>query len=420
MAKDRNGKELPKGITWLEKKKLYMGRFQYEGQSYTVYAKTLRETNRKLSDKKYEVEHGMSGKADRIRLDEWFETWLQTYKSGKVKATTISTYKALYDRFVREPLGGRYLSKIKTVEIQRLYNVITEDGLSPKYLKTLHNTLSNVFKMAVNNDLISKTPCTQTIRPAIDISERHVLTASEQKRLLSFMCKEQYKNVEPAITVLLGTGLRIGELLGLKWEDLDLESEEKTLTVKRTLVRIRDQKIFAFQEPKTASGARTVPLQGYVIKALKRQKVNQGYYKLSGKWNPPTGFEGLVFPGRKGQPQWRSCIAESLDKIIAAMNEEEKENAAKEDRKPIIMEHINLHACRHSFATRCLEAGIAPKIVQTWLVQHCRNNGEYSTRYFRHRRVVVSQRCTGIASFLRLALTKIACTVFTVISAPLY
>ena len=102
------------------------------------------------------------------------------------------------------------------------------------------------------------------------------------------------------------------------------------------------------------------------------------------------------------------------------MNEEEKENAAKEDRKPIIMEHINLHACRHSFATRCLEAGIAPKIVQTWLVQHCRNNGEYSTRYFRHRRVVVSQRCTGIASFLRLALTKIACTVFTVISAPLY
>ena len=214
MAKDRNGKELPKGITWLEKKKLYMGRFQYEGQSYTVYAKTLRETNRKLSDKKYEVEHGMSGKADRIRLDEWFETWLQTYKSGKVKATTISTYKALYDRFVREPLGGRYISKIKTVEIQRLYNGITEDGLSPKYLKTLHNTLSNVFKMAVNNDLISKNPCTQTIRPAIDISERRVLTASEQKRLLSFMCKEQYKNVEPAITVLLGTGLRIGDAYG--------------------------------------------------------------------------------------------------------------------------------------------------------------------------------------------------------------
>lgn len=367
MAKDKNGKVLPKGITWIQKKNLYMGRFQYEGQNYTVYAKTLKEANKKLSDKKYEVEHGMNGKADRIKLDEWFETWLQTYKVGKVKATTISTYKALYDRFVREPLGGRYISKIKTVEIQRLYNVITEDGLSPKYLKTLHNTLSNVFKMAVNNDLISKNPCTQTIRPAIDTPERRVLTASEQSRLLLFIRKEQYKNVEPALTVLLGTGLRIGELLGLKWEDLDLESEEKTLTVKRTLVRIRDKKIFAFQDPKTASGARTIPLQDYVVNALKRQKVNQDYHRLSGKWNPPSGFEGLVFSGKKGQPQWRSCIAEALDKIIAAMNEEEKEKAAEEDRKPVIMEHINLHACRHSFATRCLEAGIAPKIVQTWL-----------------------------------------------------
>lgn len=367
MALDKNGKELPKGITWLPKKELYMGRFQYEGQSYTIYAKTLKEVKKKLADKKYETEHGISGKADRITLDEWFSTWLKTYKIGKVKDTSVATYTALYDRFVREPLGGRYISKIKTVEIQRLYNDMIEDGLSPKYLKTLHNTLSNIFKMAVNNDLIPKNPCTQTIRPTIDTSERRVLTASEQSRLLSFIQQEQYRHVEPAITVLLGTGLRIGELLGLKWEDLDLESTEKTLTVNRTLVRIRDKKEFAFQEPKTASGTRTIPLQESVVRALKRQKINQAHHRLSGKWNPPTGFDGLVFAGRKGQPQWRSCIAESLEKIILAMNEEEKETADREHRTPIFMEHINLHACRHSFATRCLEAGIAPKIVQSWL-----------------------------------------------------
>ena len=367
MALDKNGRELPKGITWLPKKDLYMGRFQYEGQSYTVYAKSLREAKKKLADKKYETEHGIGGKADRIKLDDWFDEWITTYKIGKVKDTTIATYRALYDRFVREPLGGRYISKIKTVEIQRLYNSITEDGLSPKYLKTLHNTLSNVFKMAVNNDLIPKNPCSQTIRPTIDNTERRVLTASEQSHLLSFIRQEEYRNIEPAITTLLGTGLRIGELLGLKWEDLDLESKEKTLTVNRTLVRIRDKKYFTFQEPKTASGTRTIPLQESVVKALKRQKVNQAHYKLSGKWNPPTEFEGLVFSGKKGQPQWRSCIAESLDKIIFAMNEEEKERAVKEHRAPVIMEHINLHACRHSFATRCLEAGIAPKIVQSWL-----------------------------------------------------
>ena len=158
MALDKNGKELPKGITWLPKKNLYMGRFQYEGQSYAIYAKSLKEAKKKLADKKYETEHGISGKADRITLDEWFDTWLKTYKIGKVKNTTVATYTALYDRFVREPLGKRYISKIKTVEIQRLYNSMTEDGLSPKYLKTLHNTLSNIFKMAVNNDIIPKNP----------------------------------------------------------------------------------------------------------------------------------------------------------------------------------------------------------------------------------------------------------------------
>ncbi len=367
MALDKNGKELPKGISWLPKKELYMGRFQYEGLSYAVYGKTLREVKKKLADKKYEIEHGIRGKADRITLNEWFDIWVKTYKAGKVKDTTIATYTALYDRFVREPLGGRYIAKIKTVEIQRLYNGITEDGLSPKYLKTLHNTLSNVFKMAVNNDLIPKNPCTQTIRPAIDSPERRVLTASEQSRLLLFIRQEKYKDVEPAITVLLGTGLRVGELLGLKWEDVDLESKEKTLTVNRTLVRVRDKKCFAFQTPKTASGTRTIPLQESVAKALKRQKVNQAHHKLSGRWNPPAGFEGLVFAGKKGQPQWRSCIAESLDKIILAMNEEEEERAVREHRTPLTMEHINLHACRHSFATRCLEAGIAPKIVQSWL-----------------------------------------------------
>lgn len=371
MALDKNGKELPKGITWLPKKGLYMGRFQYEGQSYAVYTKTLKEAKKKLADQKYEAEHGLSGKADRITLNEWFDTWLKTYKTGKVKNTTIGTYTALYDRFVREPLGGRYLAKIRTVEIQRLYNEIIDKGLSPKYLKTLHNTLSNVFKMAVNNDLIAKNPCTQTIRPTIDTPERRVLTASEQSRLLSFIRQEKYKNIEPAITVLLGTGLRIGELLGMKWEDLDLESGEKTLTVRRTLVRTTNketqEKRFTFQEPKTASGTRTIPLQESVVKALRRQKINQAHHKLSGRWNPPTGFEGLVFSGKKGQPQWRSCIAGSLDKIITAMNEGEKELAIKEHRPPVIMEHINLHACRHSFATRCLEAGIAPKIVQSWL-----------------------------------------------------
>lgn len=141
--------------------------------------------------------------------------------------------------------------------------------------------------------------CSQTIRPTIDTSERRVLTASEQSRLLSFIQQEQYRDVEPAITVLLGTGLRIGELLGLKWEDLDLESAEKTLTVNRTLVRIRDEKIFAFQEPKTASGTRTIPLQESIVRALKLQKVNQAHRRLQANGIHQKALRGLYSLARK-------------------------------------------------------------------------------------------------------------------------
>lgn len=371
MSMDKNGKQLPKGISWLPKKSLYMARFAYEGQNYTMYAKTLKEAKQKLADKKYEVEHGIDGKADRITLNDWFGVWLDTYKIGKVKDTTVDTYTALYNVHVRGVIGGRYISKIKTVHIQNLYNDFTDKGLSPKYLKTLHNMLSNIFKMAVNSDLITKNPCTQTIRPTIEATERRVLTAKEQARLLSFIRQERYRNIEPAITVLLGTGLRIGELLGLKWDDLDLDSENKTLSVKRTLAHVKDRETgrthFALQEPKTASGTRTIPLQTSVANALKRQKVNQNYHRLSGRWSPPEGFEGLVFAGRKGQPQWDDTVSETLNKIVLAMNNEEAEKADSENREPEVMEHINLHALRHSFATRCLEAGIAPKIVQTWM-----------------------------------------------------
>lgn len=369
MALDKNGKTLPKGITWIEKKQLYMARFTYQGTPYTMYDKELKNIKKKLADKRYEVEHGLTGKADKITLNKWFEVWLTDYKNNKIKGTTNQNYQNLYDNHIRNSLGKRVLKQIKPIHIQKFYNDFIEEGYATTSLQTLHALLHNIFDIAVNNDLIVKNPCTGTVRPTAERKERRVLSSEEQTYFLNYVRRDEWQFYEPIITTMLGTGVRVGEALGLKWEDIDFE--KNTISINRTLVYIKNKETgkygFEEQAPKTKNSKRTIPLHKNVVKALKRQKLNQNYQKLQGDWKSHKGFENLVFTGRKGQPQQSSSIQNILNRIIKAINEEETEKAQAENRTPIIMEHLHPHALRHSFATRCFEADIPPKTVQMLL-----------------------------------------------------
>jgi len=369
MAKDKTGKILPKGITWLEKKQLYMARFTYQGTPYTMYDKELKVIKKKLADKRYEVEHGLSGKLDKITLNTWYESWLNDYKTKKAKKSTIITYKGLYETHVRNTLGKKQLSQIKAMHIQKFYNDFIEKGYSASTLEVLHAMLSNIFKIAVNNDLIVRNPCRGTERPIVEHEERRVLSIEEQRYISNYIKKESWQFFEPIITVMLGTGIRVGEALGLKWEDIDFE--KKTMFINKTLAyrRLESTGKFGFEEdtPKTANSTRIVPLKQDVIRALKRQKYNQNLLKLQGNWKPREGFETLVFTGKKGQPQTKLIIRNMLIRLVKEINEFEMKKATEEKRTPIVIEPINPHALRHSFATRCFEAEIPPKTVQMLL-----------------------------------------------------
>lgn len=369
MALDKNGKKLPMGITWLAKKNLYMGRFTYQGTAYTLYDKNLKNIQKKLTEKRYEVEHGLEQRADRLTLDRWFGIWLNDYKINNVKPTTRQIYEDLYKCQVKDTLGKRYLTQIKPIHIQKMYNDFMSKGLSSKYLHNVNAVLYNLFDVAVRNDMLVKNPCDGVIKPPIGGVERRVLTAQEQTRFLRFIRQEPWTFYEPTLTVLLGTGLRVGELLGLNWEDIDFE--QKTITITKTLVYVKRQDTkkfhFAIQSPKTKHGKRVVPMQKDVELALRRQEENQRQIHAQGKWAPHAGFERLVFTGRTGQPQQRGAVQGMLNKIVKAINDEEERLARKEGRDPVLMEHLHPHALRHSFATRCFEVDMPPKTVQMLL-----------------------------------------------------
>ena len=302
-------------------------------------------------------------------MDQWFQIWLNDYKINNVKPTTRQIYEDLYKCQIKQPLGNLPISQIKPIHIQRMYNQFMSKGLSSKYLHNVNAVLYNLFDVAVHNDLIAKNPCSGVIKPPIDTIERRVLTSQEQIRFLRFIRQDRWTFYEPTLTVLLGTGLRVGELLALNWEDINFE--QKNISVTKTLVYVKDLDTkkfhFSIQTPKTKHGKRIIPLQKDVALALQRQQQNQAAIHAQGKWSPHPGFERLIFTGRTGQPQQRGAVQGMLNKIVKAMNAEEEQLAKEDGREPILMAHLHPHALRHSFATRCFEVDMPIKTVQTLL-----------------------------------------------------
>ena len=197
--------------------------------------------------------------------------------------------------------------------------------------------------------------------------ERRVLTIEEQREVL-----EQAKGriCEPLVHVALGTGMRAGELQGLTWSDIDFRN--RTINVNKTLVYIPDKETgkycFKYQPTKTNSGTRIIPMQEDVYKALKRQKVQKMEMQLhNANWMPEKGFEDLVFVNVTGRPRQGMDFRNDLDRIESAINKERKRVASEQGKEFEKIPHFHPHTLRHTFATRCFEAGIDAKTVQNYL-----------------------------------------------------
>lgn len=372
MAKDpKTGRELPKGISWKADKETYMARFTHQGEQYCFYDKDLKTLKKTLSEKRYEVEHGLQGKADKITLNAWYKVWLDEYKIPTLKESTVHVYKQTYTNYIQPTLGNKLLSQLKPLHIQKTYNALSDRGLSAKTIANIQGMLYDILEIACNNDLIIKNPCRSVTRPKLEKSDRRVLLLSEQYALQSYLKQDKWQAYEALIITLLGTGMRIGEALGLTWNDIDFEHNQ--VSINKALVYVKDLEsgkyTFKNQSPKTKDSIRTIPLLSDVSKALKHHCTYQKRCRLyaGGDWKPLQGFENIVFTTSNGTPRQESDIRKALNRIVAEINADEQELALKEHREPFIMEHVHPHALRHTFATRCFERGIPPKTVQGFL-----------------------------------------------------
>ena len=282
----------------------------------------------------------------RLTLDGAFEAYIQTKQ--KLKETTRFLYIDFYKRFIKESLGKKKISDILYSDIKRFYNELLGKGLSISTVGLIHTILHPVFDMAVRDNLIRQNPTERVLREVkkecgFDENKRSALTIEQQEAFINFVSYAPcYRHWLPLFTVMLGTGCRIGEATGLRWEDCDFKNG--LISINHTLVyKPLDGSNYAFHinTPKTQKGCRTIPMMKEVKLAILKERTRQmqsGYSDIE-----VDGFKNFIFTTSKKGLRTPGSVNEAIKRIVKAYNKWETERAGKENRDPFLLPEFSSH-----------------------------------------------------------------------------
>ncbi|MCD8397942.1 MAG: site-specific integrase [Lachnospiraceae bacterium] len=342
MGKSLNGKELGKGLSQ-RKDGLYQARFVNRfGVRQTIYAPKLNEVRKKLREEQYRDEKEINVVDTKITLDEWYTTWMTTCKCN-CRDSTKRTYETYYNR-IKADLGWRKLSTLNLITIQNAFNKLSTDAAR----KDSKRVLVDMLDKAVDSDLLIKNVAKQvnTVVSKEEPKERRVLTIPETELFLKQADGTFYYNM---YVLALETGMRIGELCGLMWSDIDFS--KNVLYVKHNLCYFskNGKYVFEMHDTKTKSGVRTIPLTQKAVKVLNSQKLQKQKIVSKGK-TAESEYCDLVFVTKNNKPTQQFIVQECMELIIKNIQINHPE-----------FERFTPHTFRHSFATRAIENGMQPK-----------------------------------------------------------
>lgn len=357
MGKSLAGKELGQGISQRTDGR-YQARFTNRfGKRQTIYAKTLHEIRQRLRNEQYEDEKKLNVISNDMTLDEWYHIWMETCKQS-CRDTTRNSYAVSYKR-IQPLLGWRKLSAINLIIMQQAFNELKSDASRIDSRRIL----VDMYNKAIDADLVTKNIALQ-VNPIVakdgNTEEARVLTEAETELFLDVSAKNRYRNV---YALALETGMRIGELLGLKWSDVDFK--KRVIYVRRTMVydKCTDKEspncgkfMHDFHDPKTEKGKRKIPMTERAYQILQQQKCWKDELERKGYIVPDPKFEGLVFTTRRNTPISPREPAASMQKLSKKLKERDDS-----------FEPLTPHTLRHTFATRCIERGMNPKTLQVIL-----------------------------------------------------
>lgn len=268
----------------------------------TFYGKTRQAGADQLAKALSDLGRGSFVAPHKISLAAWLDRWLKDYKQPQLRPVSFDSYEMLIRYHIKPALGHFALKELRPDHLQHFYNAKREAGLSPRTIRYLHTVLHGALKQAMKNQLVIRNVSEATTLPTGKTRKMQPLTLKQVNQFLAAMKKNR---LFPALFLEVGTGLRRGEILALRWRDLDLDAS--VLHVRQTLVRVRnyhaagsDRKTrLLIQEPKTDHSRRTIPIPEDIVEALKHHKAQQAQEKLL--LGHAYDDQGLVFCQVNGQ-----------------------------------------------------------------------------------------------------------------------
>ncbi len=358
MSKTAKTRNYGEGSVYQRKDGRWVAKYKSEEmvKPYVMYGKTETEAKRKLRDFKKETARGLTV-CRKILFRDYVSRWLYSFKQSSVASSSFDRYESVYLKHIKPVFGDRQLASIRGMDIQD-FLIEQSEKYSLSLVKVMRVILAELFEFAHSEGDILRNPMRNVKLPKRDsFKPQRIVTTMEDSEvlLLEQAAKQQKENGQylipyaGLIVFLVHTGLRCGELLALKWSDIDFE--EKTVTVNKNLTRVIDRnhdddivkRKNQVKSTKTVSGNRVVPLNKKAISALKLLKKNYAALHIESEF---------VAISRQGKLLSNVHIRRVLLRMIKAVG----------------IEHTySVHQLRHTFATRSLKSGVPIAVVSKWL-----------------------------------------------------
>jgi integrase len=295
------------------------------------------DADRKLREILSQLDKGIPFGNDKTTVAEFLDNWMTTYVVPNTRPRTAEGYEGIVRNHLKPHLGHVQLAKLQPVDIQSMESSILESGLSARTVQHIHRVLHEALKHAMKWGLIWRNPAEAVDVPKVQPTEIHTPETATILRLIDSAKSTPYY---PAYHLMAFTGCRRGEILGLRWEDVDLDRSQISI-----VQRVKGQGII-FQPPKSSKSRRLIALDEVSVDVLRAHKVQQLEYRL--QLGSVWAEYGLVFPGRTGLPLDPPAFSRSWKNLVTKAG----------------FQNIRLHDLRHFHATLLLKEGTHPKVVQ--------------------------------------------------------